>query len=70
MADIIFYHNPMSRGQIIRWMLEEVGAPYDTEILDFRDPNNPLKTVGAPVTSAFPPGTGSTRPIIFGKAAR
>jgi glutathione S-transferase len=35
MSDIIFYHNPMSRGQIIRWMLEEVGAPYDTEILDF-----------------------------------
>ena len=35
MADIIFYTNPMSRGQIIRWMLEEVGAPYDTEILDY-----------------------------------
>ena len=35
MADIIFYHNAMSRGQIIRWMLEEVGAPYDTEILDY-----------------------------------
>ena len=35
MSDIIFYTNPMSRGQIIRWMLEEVGAPYDTEILDY-----------------------------------
>ena len=35
MSDIIFYHNPMSRGQIIRWMLEEVGEPYDTEILDY-----------------------------------
>jgi glutathione S-transferase len=34
-SDIIFYTNPMSRGQIIRWMLEEVGAPYDTEILDY-----------------------------------
>lgn len=34
-SDIIFYHNPMSRGQIVRWMLEEVGAPYDTEILDY-----------------------------------
>jgi len=33
--EIIFYHNPMSRGQIVRWMLEEVGAPYDTEILDY-----------------------------------
>jgi glutathione S-transferase len=35
MSDIIFYTNPMSRGQIVRWMLEEVGAPYDTEILDY-----------------------------------
>lgn len=35
MADITFYTNPMSRGQIIRWMLEEVGQPYDTEILDY-----------------------------------
>lgn len=34
-SDMIFYHNPMSRGQIVRWMLEEVGAPYDTEILDY-----------------------------------
>jgi glutathione S-transferase len=33
--DLIFYTNPMSRGQIIRWMLEEVGAPYTTEILDY-----------------------------------
>lgn len=36
MADaLIFYTNPMSRGRIVRWMLEEVGAPYRTEILDF-----------------------------------
>ena len=34
-SEIIFYHNPMSRGQIVRWMLEEVGVPYDTEILDY-----------------------------------
>ena len=33
--DLIFYTNPMSRGQIIRWMLEEVGAPYEAEILDY-----------------------------------
>lgn len=32
---IIFYHNPMSRGQIVRWMLEEVEAPYQTTILDY-----------------------------------
>lgn len=35
MADITFYTNPMSRGQIVRWMLEEVGRPYDTEIVDY-----------------------------------
>src|SRR6476646_9222281 len=35
MADLIFYTNPMSRGQTARWMLEEVGQPYETEILDY-----------------------------------
>ncbi len=35
MADLKFYTNPMSRGQTVRWMLEEVGQPYDTEILDY-----------------------------------
>jgi glutathione S-transferase len=38
MADLIFYTNPMSRGRIARWMLEEVGQPYDTEIIDFGPP--------------------------------
>jgi glutathione S-transferase len=33
--DLIFYTNPMSRGRIIRWMLEEIGAPYETVILDY-----------------------------------
>jgi glutathione S-transferase len=33
--DLIFYTNPMSRGRIARWMLEEVGEPYRTEVLDF-----------------------------------
>ncbi|MGD9878962.1 MAG: glutathione S-transferase family protein [Reyranella sp.] len=29
MADeIVFYHNPRSRAQIVHWMLEEAGAPY------------------------------------------
>lgn len=35
MTPIQFYTNPMSRGQIARWMLEEVGAPYDQHLLDY-----------------------------------
>jgi glutathione S-transferase len=36
MADeLIFYTNPRSRGRIVRWMLEEVGQPYRTEVLDY-----------------------------------
>ena len=35
MSDLVFYTNPMSRGRIIRWMLEEVGQPYRTELIDF-----------------------------------
>jgi glutathione S-transferase len=33
--DLIFYTNPQSRGRIVRWMLEEVGRPYTTEVLEF-----------------------------------
>jgi glutathione S-transferase len=36
MADqLVLYTNPQSRGRIARWMLEEVGQPYETELLDF-----------------------------------
>jgi glutathione S-transferase len=36
MADeLIFYTNPQSRGRIVRWMLEEIGAPYRTEVLGY-----------------------------------
>ena len=34
--ELIFYTNPQSRGRIVRWMLEEVGQPYKTEVLDYR----------------------------------
>jgi glutathione S-transferase len=32
--EIIFYTNPMSRGRIAHWMLEEVGVPYRIELID------------------------------------
>jgi glutathione S-transferase len=33
--ELVLYTNPMSRGRIARWMLEEVGQPYRAEILGF-----------------------------------
>ncbi len=35
MAGLTFYTNPMSRGQIVRWMLEEIGEPYEQVLLDY-----------------------------------
>lgn len=32
---LVLYTNPMSRGQIVRWMLEETGAPYETVLLEY-----------------------------------
>ena len=34
-SDLTFFTNPMSRGRIARWMLEETGAPYDVQMLTF-----------------------------------
>ena len=47
--DLIFYTNPMSRGRIVRWMLEEVGQPYRTEVLDY------ASTMKAPAYRAINP---------------
>ena len=33
--DLVFYTNPMSRGRMVRWMLEELGQPYRTEIIEY-----------------------------------
>lgn len=40
--ELVFYTNPLSRGGIVHWMLEEVGVPYRMEVLDY----------GAPMKSA------------------
>ena len=33
--ELIFYTHPQSRGRVVRWMLEELGQPYRTKVLDF-----------------------------------
>lgn len=33
--ELILYTHPMSRGRTVRWMLEEIGQPYQTEILEY-----------------------------------
>lgn len=32
---IVLYTNPQSRGRIARWMLEEVGVPYEAQVLEY-----------------------------------
>jgi glutathione S-transferase len=33
--EIVFYHNPKSRSQMVHWMLEEAAAPYRIVPVDF-----------------------------------
>jgi glutathione S-transferase len=33
--ELVLYTNPMSRGRVVRWMLEEIGEPYKVEVLDY-----------------------------------
>jgi len=42
---LTLYTHPMSRGRIARWMLEEVGTPYDTVVVDWTD--KPAALLGA-----------------------
>lgn len=34
-ASLILYTHPDSRGRVARWMLEEVGAPYQVQVIEF-----------------------------------
>jgi glutathione S-transferase len=34
-AELVFYTNPMSRSGIVHWMLEELGVPYRSEVLQY-----------------------------------
>ena len=47
--ELVFYTHPQSRGRMARWMLEEVGQPYRTELLDY------ATTMKAPAYRAINP---------------
>ena len=47
--ELVFYTHPQSRGRMVRWMLEEVGQPYRTEVLDY------ATTMKAPAYRAINP---------------
>ncbi len=34
-GELVFYTHPMSRGRIVRWMLEEIGEDYRTEAVEY-----------------------------------
>ncbi|WP_168013305.1 HTH domain-containing protein [Halomonas salinarum] len=54
-AELVFYTNPLSRGSIVHWMLEELGVAYRMVVLDYgttmKDPDylalNPMGKVPA-----------------------
>lgn len=60
MTDLIFYTNPQSRGRIVRWMLEEIGVPYETSVLEY------ATTMKAPEYLAINP-MGKVPTIVHGQ---
>ena len=42
MADLTLYHAAPSRSSIVHWMLEEVGEPYDIQLVSFKKGENRL----------------------------
>ena len=66
---IVLYTNPMSRGRIARWMLEETGQPYRAEVLEYgaamKSPQylaiNPMGKVPAIVHGGYGRPAGAAR---------
>lgn len=44
-AELIFYTSPMSRGRTVRWMLEELGVPYETILVDLAAMSEDFRSV-------------------------
>lgn len=40
MSKVVLYHAAPSRSSVIRWMLEEIGEPYDIKLLSLKDGDN------------------------------
>ena len=41
MTELIFYTHPLTTGRIVRWMLEEIGIAYRTELIDVESDYRP-----------------------------
>lgn len=41
MQNLTLYTNPQSRGRIVRWMLEELEIPYETEVMEYGSLKSP-----------------------------
>lgn len=61
MPELLLYSNPMSRGRMARWMLEELGQPYSVEYLEYGG------TMKAPAYMAINP-MGKVPALVHGKA--
>lgn len=60
-----FYTNPNSRGRIVRWMLEEVGCPYETVVLDYQPSSRTDKWGGAALARPEAASLGDERARFF-----